>query len=154
RNPSDPAALSNRFMAAQYQPGIDAKQLFRLHRAWDAGIGRGISPARDYPSRRPEPERRLRIGLVSPDLGDHPVGYFIVRALECLDSEAFEAVVFADIDEDSALSRRIRSCVAGWHDTSMRDDESLAAEIADQGIDVLVDLSGHTRGNRLPVFSR
>ena len=154
RNPSDPATLSGRFMAAQYQPGIDAKKLFELHRTWDAGIGQRIGVTDGYRSRRPEPERRLRVGLVSPDLGDHPVGYFTIRALENLDSRTFELVAFADADRDDAISRRLRRCLAGWNDASQWPDDRLAAEIARQGIDILIDLSGHTRGNRLAVFSR
>ncbi|HXQ39777.1 MAG TPA: tetratricopeptide repeat protein [Candidatus Udaeobacter sp.] len=160
RNPSDSGTLSTRFMAAQYQLGVTAAKLMDLHKRWDARIGVGMPPEggmrpagkRHLPS--PDRNRRLRVGLVSPDLRDHPVGYFTIRAAEAFDPASIELVVFAGSEADDAIARRFKRCAHRWHGIAGWSDDRLAGAVSDDRIDVLIDLSGHTKGNRLPAFSR
>jgi protein O-GlcNAc transferase len=154
RNPADPGTLSNRFMAAQYEPGVSAAKLAALHQAWDSRIGLGLRPLHKHNPLLEDPDRRLRVGLISPDLGDHPVGYFTIPAIESLDAAAFELFAYAGPEHESAIARRFRNAVAGWRDMTDWSDERLAGEVAHDRLDVLIDLSGHTKGNRLPAFSR
>ena len=98
--------------------------------------------------------RRLRLGLVSPNLGRHPVGDFLVRALEGLAPHGLEAVCYSDLLVKDDLTRRIQAAATQWRDVIGLNDQQLAQQIRADRIDILFDLAGHTAGNRLLVFAR
>ena len=95
----------------------------------------------------------LRVGLVSADLRSHPVGRLAEAWLPAL-ARRCELFVYASHRADDALTQRLRAVVPRWCDASALDDDALAARIAADGIDVLIDLNGHTGGNRLAMFAR
>ncbi|MBN3765099.1 tetratricopeptide repeat protein [Burkholderia sp. Ac-20365] len=97
--------------------------------------------------------KRLRVGFVSGDLNSHPVGFFLESVLGHLDRERIEPVAYATRERDDAVSKRLMPQFSAWHDISRLDDEACARRIHDDAIDILVDLSGHTNHNRLPVFA-
>ncbi len=101
----------------------------------------------------PDPARRLRVGYISADLRAHPVGYALAPVLEAHDRQAVEAVCYASGAQD-AWTERIRKAAALWRTTGCLDDAQLERQIVEDGIDILIDLSGHTPGNRLTVFAR
>ena len=103
-----------------------------------------------------EPERCLRVGLVSADLRDHPVGYFIESILTALSSQAsgrLELVVYSNHFITDAVTERIKAQCQEWYSVLGISDERLAQQIREDGIDILIDLSGHTAHNRLPMFA-
>jgi predicted O-linked N-acetylglucosamine transferase (SPINDLY family) len=104
-------------------------------------------PARD-------PDKRLRVGLVSPDLRFHAVAFFLEPLLAHRDPERLELVAYSDAVTEDAVSARLAGACALWRRVANRSDDALAAQIRADGIDILVDLAGHTAGNRLPVFAR
>ncbi len=103
----------------------------------------------------PEPARALRVGLVSGDFCTHPVGYFLEGVLQALaNSDArLELWAYPTRRCDDDTSRRLRACCHGWHPVVGLSDEDVAAQIRQDGIDILIDLSGHTAHNRLAVFA-
>jgi protein O-GlcNAc transferase len=104
----------------------------------------------------PEPGRCLRVGLVSGDFCSHPVGYFIESVLAALASNAagrLELIAYSNDSRADALTERIKACCHGWQSTAGLSDAQLAQLIRDDGIDILIDLSGHTSHNRLPMFA-
>jgi protein O-GlcNAc transferase len=112
-------------------------------------------PFTDWPN-SPDPERPLRVGFVSGDLCDHPVGYFLEGVLAALSAQAagrLELFAYSNGRGEDSTSQRIRACCDGWHSVAFLADEALARLIREDGIDILVDLSGHTALNRLPVFA-
>jgi protein O-GlcNAc transferase len=105
----------------------------------------------------PDAERRLRVGFVSGDLRDHPVGYFLEGVLAALSSQAsgrIELFAYSNHSDDDKTSRRLQAHCTGWHVVQRLSDEAFARRVRDDGIDILIDLSGHTAHNRLPVFAR
>jgi protein O-GlcNAc transferase len=100
-----------------------------------------------------EMKKRLRVGFVSGDLNSHPVGFFLESVLGHLDRTRIELVAYATRQRDDAVSQRLEPRFSAWHDISRIDDETCARRIRDDAIDILVDLSGHTNHNRLPVFA-
>ena len=96
------------------------------------------------------PAGRLRVGLVSGDLHAHPVGYFLEGVLAALDLELF---AYPTREVEDQVSRRLRHHVAAWTPLAGLDDQAAAARIHADGVHVLIDLSGHTAHNRLPVFA-
>jgi protein O-GlcNAc transferase len=96
--------------------------------------------------------RRLRVGLVSGDLRAHPVGYFLEGILAHLDPDRVELAAYLTLSGEDALSERIKPRFWKWDSIVGLSDQSAAQKIHDDGIDILMDLSGHTAHNRLPVF--
>ena len=97
---------------------------------------------------------RLRVGYVSPDWAGHPVARFMQPILESHDRDAFEIHVYDDTPRPDAFTDRLRPLAHAWHRVRGMPDDALAEKIRADGIDVLVDLAGHTAGNRLLVFAR
>jgi len=95
---------------------------------------------------------RLRIGYVSPDFRDHSVAFFLEPVLAHHDRAAFEVRCYSNNKEDDATTARFKNYADHWLDTQALDDAQLAQRIADDGVDILVDLCGRTLGNRLGVF--
>jgi predicted O-linked N-acetylglucosamine transferase (SPINDLY family) len=102
----------------------------------------------------PEPNRRLRIGYVSPDFRQHSVASFLLPILRHHDRRQFEVFAYSNVQHPDALTETFRGTVDGFRDVSRLDDQAAAAMIEDDGIDVLVDLAMHSAGNRLLVFAR
>ncbi|MFT3817079.1 MAG: tetratricopeptide repeat protein [Rubrivivax sp.] len=116
--------------------------------------------ARAQPFRHPsgaaaaDPQRRLRIGLLSGDLRAHPVAWFLESVLaQWSRRPTLELWAYATQPQADAVTQRLRACCAQWRQVEALDDPALAAAIHADGIDVLIDLSGHTRHNRLPVLA-
>jgi predicted O-linked N-acetylglucosamine transferase (SPINDLY family) len=100
------------------------------------------------------PDRRLRIGYVSPDFRSHPVGTFLLPLLESHDHQGFEIFCYSSVRVPDAITARCRAQADVWRDALGMSDEQLAGAIRDDRIDVLVDLTMHMADNRLLVFAR
>jgi len=105
--------------------------------------------------RAPLSGRRLRIGYVSGDFREHPVRYFVEQLFEHHDRSRVEVYAYSTLRHVDAVTERLRERVDRWMAATPRDsDDALRDQIDDDGIDVLIDLSGHTVHNRLGVFAR
>jgi protein O-GlcNAc transferase len=102
----------------------------------------------------PEPGRRLRIGYVSGDLREHPVGQFMEPVLRHHDRGGFEIFCYANTLRADDRTGRLKAHADAWREVFALDDAGMEALIREDAIDILVDLSGHTGANRLPVFGR
>lgn len=102
----------------------------------------------------PNPDRPLRVGWVSADFKQHPVGRFLVAAFREIDQSklVMHAYSMADPPQDP-LNQQIRAIIPNWRNIQELTDEEVAHQIRKDRIDVLIDLSGHTGGNRLGVFA-
>lgn len=104
----------------------------------------------------PNPERSLRIGFVSADLHFHPVGFFIegvLRALASRNSGKLEIFAYTSYFRVDPVTKRIKSHCHHWREVFGRMDNEVAEMIQKDEIDILIDLSGHTGNNRLPIFA-
>ena len=151
--PEYASAHSDKLLIEQYRLGHSAETLFKLHCDWDDRHGRAFRSAWPAHENTHEAERRLKVGFVSPDLGRHPVGYFVVPLLENLGGQDIETVCYSDRIEDD-MTGRIQAAADGWRNTYGVSDEDLTKAVLCDGIDILIDLSGHSAGNRLAVFAR
>lgn len=135
-----------------YAPGHDRRDVFEAHAAW----GRRFPAPRDvHTSRgRPRDAARLRVGYVSADFRGHSVAYFIGPVLQNHDRRRFEIFCYDNWAKPDDVTARLRNYVDHWQPVHALDDDAMERRIRDDRIDVLVDLSGHTQGHRLPVFAR
>jgi len=90
---------------------------------------------------------------VSADFGDHPVGRFLLPLLERHDHRQFEVFWYSNTARPDAMTARFRSCADQWRDIANLRDQQAVEQVRADRIDILVDLSGHTAGNRLLVFA-
>ncbi|MEM5452484.1 tetratricopeptide repeat protein [Paraburkholderia guartelaensis] len=101
-----------------------------------------------------DPLRRLRIGFVSGDLINHPVAYFFQSIVEHLARDASLLLhVYSNYVVTDAFTKRIREHAQEWREIFGMTDAAVAQKIRDDGIDILIDLSGHTGRNRLVAFA-
>ena len=99
--------------------------------------------------------RRLRVGYVSSDLRDHAIGYLMAEFFELHHKSDIEVFAYyCGPDSQSALTARIKAAVEHWTDIRSLSDDDAAKKIAADGIDILVDVNGHTRDSRTGVFAR
>lgn len=101
-----------------------------------------------------KPGRRLKVGFVSGDFSHHPVGMFMAELLASLDGAVMECYAYANQQRHDDMTDRIMACFDHWLPVKEMNDEALAERILADGIDILIDLSGHTGGDRLQVFAR
>ncbi len=153
--PTHPLAMApERLFALNYHPGYDPVMIRREHEKWDRAAMAGMKTLiRPHENER-SPERRLRIGYVSPDFRDHVVGWNVLPLLENHDHANFHITCYSTAAKTDEVSDRFRRCTDRWRFVPATNDDELAAMIRDEKIDILVDLALHTMGNRLMVFAR
>jgi protein O-GlcNAc transferase len=152
--PNDAAIHSNLVYLLSFHPGYDPVELSRQQRRWSE---LHATPLKDFI--RPHnndrsPDRRLKIGYVSPDLTRHVVGQNLFPLLSEHDHKQFEVYCYSSVRRPDAFSEILRRHTDIWRDVADRDDEALAEIIRGDGIDILIDLSLHMAYNRLLVFAR
>ncbi len=149
--PRSASAHSSALLALQYQSNVTLAQLAAAHRDFGERQADSMSPAR-YDNAR-QPDRRLRIGFVSPDLAFHPVGYFLVGLLENLDRQQTQVTCYTDRLQGDGMTDRLRAAAGNWRNVRAMNDRQLIEQIRADGIDILFDLAGHFGNNRLPMFA-
>ena len=128
-------------------------ELLEAHRGW-AQMHTAHAARFNHSPVASAAERRLRVGFVSGDLREHPVRFFIAPILRGLDRAEFEVICYSNNQYSDAATAQIRALADGWVEIAGASDENAAERIRADSIDILVDLSGHTHGNRLLVFAR
>ncbi len=147
--------FSNLLFIMSHDPSVTSQELIEKHleyghraEKWAEGCGLKLEL-----SNGKDPHRKLRVGFVSGDLRNHPVANFLLPYWDALDREKFELVCYSTLLMDDEISLYLRNTSILWRQVDAVSDIELAKTIANDGIDILIDLSGHTAYNRLPVFA-
>jgi predicted O-linked N-acetylglucosamine transferase (SPINDLY family) len=144
-------AHSNLVMSQHYQDRISNAELLaaalRFGRRFEEA-----APARNF-SNDGTGARRLRIGYVSGDFRRHPVGYFLAGVLAAHDPAAVEVFCYANQVKTDDMTLRLREAADHWRGVAGLSDADAAALVMKDGVDILIDLAGHTAKNRLPLFA-
>jgi predicted O-linked N-acetylglucosamine transferase (SPINDLY family) len=127
-------------------------EMLQQARAFGDRVAAGATPYQQWQSAR-QPDKLLRVGLVSGDLRNHPVGFFLEGILSAFDTRQLELVAYASHHPVDDLTDRLKPRFSEWRMVTGMTDESLARLIHDDGIDILIDLAGQTGFNRLPMFA-
>ncbi|HEY8750670.1 MAG TPA: tetratricopeptide repeat protein [Tepidisphaeraceae bacterium] len=149
----DPRVGSNLAYTTYLLPSASPVEILKEHKRWDQTYARQLEAEIIPFTNDRSPDRRLRVGYVSHDLSFHPVGRFMLPLLEKHNRDVCEIVCYADGPSDE-MTGRIKSNIELWRQTAGMSDAQLAEQIRRDSIDVLVDLSMHTKGNRLLAFAR
>jgi predicted O-linked N-acetylglucosamine transferase (SPINDLY family) len=153
---NDPRVWDNYLVAMQAQDFVTPEQIYAEHVRWNELNAKALKPTaprHQKPSLKRSGER-LRIGYVSPDFTEHPVGRLVLPVLAKHDRLAFETVCYSDVRKPDANTERFRAVADRWVEATSLDDGQLARRIEEDNIDILVDLALHTIYNRMLVFAR
>jgi predicted O-linked N-acetylglucosamine transferase (SPINDLY family) len=145
-------ALSNLLFALNYTDTLTPDSLFAEHARLGAQF-EGMSSPGDMSIRHSDRGQRLRIGYVSPNFRKHSVAYFLEPLLRAHNKNAVEVFCYAEVLRPDVVTERFKSLADGWLSTVGMSAENLSRRIREDGIDILVDLAGHTAENRLSVFT-
>lgn len=145
---------SNLLYSLHLHPASTPASLFEEHRKWNENYAQALAPQAPIYPNDPDPDRRLRIGYVSPDFREHPVGRFTAPLLAHHDHAKFEIYCYAGASRPDALSQRLENHADVWRDMVGMTNDRLERQIREDRIDLLIDLSLHGEGNRLAVFAR
>jgi predicted O-linked N-acetylglucosamine transferase (SPINDLY family) len=152
--PGHPGIHSNIIYFLQYLPGDNAAAVRQEQRLWNQrfaepakGSLRAHRNARDWP-------RRLRIGYVSPEFRDHVTGRYLRPLFKAHDHRNFAILCYSGATRPDAVTAEFEKLADGWRTTAGIPDDALAEMIRGDEVDILVDLTQHLAGNRLPVFAR
>ncbi len=151
--PAHSLAHSNKIYALDFVEGLGFEAHQAERRRWFRMQASRIPVDAKHPNVR-DPDRRLIVGHVSADFRTHSAAFAFGPVLRRLDRSRFEVVLYSNSRMEDALTRDFRAGADRWRRVADLTDDELAQRIRDDGIDILVDLSGHTDGNRLLMFAR
>lgn len=152
--PNVSSYLGSLLFHLHYPPSLTAAEVASRHRGFGKRFEAPLKPGWQPHANLADPDRVLRVGFVSGDFRRHSVGYFMADLLPGLRATGLELYAYATLQEHDDMTDRLKQQFAVWRDCKKLIDDELAAQIRADGIDVLVDLAGHTDGNRLMVFAR
>jgi protein O-GlcNAc transferase len=153
--PDFDVAHSNLLFTLLHSPDINEKDLFTEHCRFGDHFEKPLQAAWVKHSNSCDPQRQLRIGFVSADLRNHPVASFTELVLGHLAQSPMVCLhAFASQTVEDETTDRLRSHFQHWHPIAHLSDAALAARVRSEGIDILIDLSGHTAKNRMLTFAR
>lgn len=150
--PGNHEARSYRLFALNNLDTITREELFAEHVAYGRAVGE--KPVPEFPH-DPEPGRRLRMAILSPDLRAHSCAYFIEPLLRYLDPERFEIYLYHDHFREDAVSARLKCLATVWRNFVGQSAAAVEKAVRADQPDILIDLCGHTgMTNRLSLFAR
>ncbi len=152
RDPHCSLVVSNTLLYLNYDPGIDRETLFAEHKRLVEQCYQTQQEQRAIPVRSAT-KGRLRIGYVSPDFRCHSVAYFVEGILKSHDRSRFDIYCYSNVERPDEKTAQFRQ-MALWRDIARMDDRTAAELVRSDDIDILVDLAGHTAGNRLGLFAQ
>ncbi len=153
-DPTDRVAGDLLLFTLNEKPDIAPEQVAREHRVWAQKHAEALSPRTiSFPNSR-EPNRRLRIGYVSPDFRTHSVARFFEPILQSHDRNNFAIFCYANVQKSDDTTERLKQLPHHWRNIYRMPDDAAADVVRADAIDILIDLAGHTSNNRLLLFAR
>jgi predicted O-linked N-acetylglucosamine transferase (SPINDLY family) len=152
--PDHLAAAMNRLFALHFHPDYDAKAILREHQKWNQRFAQPLAAAIQPHANDRNPDRRLKIGYVSPDFCNHCQSFFTTPLLSHHHHEQFEVFCYASVERPDQLTQRLRGYADVWRDCLGQSDADVAQMIRQDQIDILVDLTMHMANGRPLVFAR
>lgn len=146
-------ALVTRLNVLPYHPTADAAALRAAAEAVGARMPLAPTALREAAAGR-DPDRPLRVGLLSGNLSCHPVGWLTVAGIEALAEPEFTVAAYSLRPRQDVLAARFRARCALWRELPGADDATIATTIAEDGVDILLDLGGFGDGGRAGVIAR
>jgi predicted O-linked N-acetylglucosamine transferase (SPINDLY family) len=153
-DPQNTLALSNRLYTLYYSPRLNSTAILEEHRQWNGRIAQPLGQVNKPHENDRTPDRRLKIGYVSPNFWGHCQAFFTVPLFSNHDRENFEIYCYSDVKVPDATTGRLRGWANVWRNIVGMSDDQAVELIRKDGIDILVDLNLHMAENRMLLFAR
>jgi FkbM family methyltransferase len=144
--------LLPQLLVSNYRADLRPETVAEMHFTWGAALEGSLADQR-LPARSAKAKSRLRVGYVSGDYQTTSPSYFMLPLMAHHDRSRIEIVCYSTQAKDDDLTPRFKQLARCWRDVGDLTDGELADMIRADGIDILVDLSGHTMGGRLGAFA-
>ena len=152
RQPGNVRVHSNLLLTLNYIPDVTPEALYKEHCRW--GELHGNPPGRiKFHKNQRDPERRLRVGYVSPDFRTHSVACYIEPLLASHHREKVDVFCYSLVPRPDETTERLRALADHWREIHGQTNQQIVAQIQADQIDILVDLAGHTAHNMLTAFA-
>jgi len=148
---SAPVFYSNYAFASLYEPHLTNREILDIHQEYGQRFATAEPDHAKPHGNVREPSRKLRVGYMSPDFRAHSVSFFFEAVLEKHNRKDFEIFLYSDTTRTDVVTKAMQAGADHWIETGGLVDDAFARRIATDGIDILVNLGGHTSGNRMPV---
>jgi predicted O-linked N-acetylglucosamine transferase (SPINDLY family) len=152
--PPTAMAHSNLLYSMHSHIGSTDDEILEEHQKWNTVHARPLAASSRAHTNDRNPDRRLRVGYVSPDFREHSVANFIQGLLAAHDVREVEVFCYANLPRPDATSEKLQKLGGKWQNIAELSDDRTADLMRRDQIDILVDLAGHTGGHRLLVFAR
>ena len=153
-DPNSFSYLESLLFDLNYSSDMTAEEIFEYYEQFDKKFGLPLKHKRNTFAQPKIQKNKLKIGYVSPDFKRHSVQSFLLPTLAHHNHDKFEVFAFAELDKADLITEQYKSYVDHWIRTEKIKDDELVKKIRDLGIDILVDVAGHTKNNRLKVFAQ
>ncbi|MDP1784607.1 MAG: tetratricopeptide repeat protein [Sulfuricurvum sp.] len=152
--PTHGYVFGNILFSLNYDPDLSAEEIYAAYQEYNRRFALPLAKYHKPYTNDQNPHRRLKVGYVSPDFKQHSVRHFLEPLLANHDKSVVEVYAYAEIVKEDEMSQMYKGYCDHWIPTVGMSDEVLAQRIRSDGIDILVELAGHTNNNRLGVFAR
>jgi len=152
-NPDYAVAYSNLLFTLNYHPDLSAEAIFKHYQEYDQRFGLPYRDQWQDHANTKNLTRRLKIGYVSPDFREHSIKGVLTSIITHHNHDLFEITAYAEIMKEDDYTEFYKANVDCWVQTNGRSNDVLADQIRTSEIDILIDLAGHTKNNRLGVFA-
>jgi protein O-GlcNAc transferase len=150
-NPASFPAYHNLLFNMCHNSRHDVLTIFNEHKKFAEQYEQSACPSFDAHDR--DPNRKIRIGYVSPDFRKHPVSFFLEPVLTAHNKEQFEIYCYSNSDIEDEVTQRLQVSADHWRTIGEMSDRQAMELIGSDRIDILVDLAGHTANSRLLIFA-
>ena len=151
--PADAGIGSAMLYSLWFHPGMSPREIYQEHAAWSRRHADPLRDPRPHENDR-DPQRRLRVGYLSPYFRGHVSGLLLEPVLAHHDHQQFELFCYSTTFSPDEVTQRLQSHSDVWRDLAGLSDEALAQQIRADRIDILVDVTAHMDGNRALVLAR
>ncbi|MCK1360289.1 glycosyltransferase family 41 protein [Bradyrhizobium sp. 199] len=151
--PDEPDLIARKIYFLDFLSEADFAVQQAARKSWGDAIGARL-PQKKLAPRQFDPDRRIVVGYVSAEFWYHSAAFGLLPVLRHHDRAQFEIVCYSCSPTRDEMTARFKSLADVWVDASQLSDDELADRIEADKVDILIDVSGHTTGNRLPVFAR
>ncbi|WP_010325269.1 TDP-N-acetylfucosamine:lipid II N-acetylfucosaminyltransferase [Marinobacterium stanieri] len=148
----DASAYSNYLTTLHYHPDKSRDEIFKACKLWQEQYAPAWQET-EHKHLSMEPEKKLRIGLISDGFKRSPVGQMITSVLEAFPKEQADFIAFSSNDARDDITTRIANCCSEWHRITQLFGPELFEHIKSQKIDILIDLAGHNNGSRMSAIA-
>lgn len=153
KSPNDPVLAQAVLLPLTRKHGVDPSVVFQHHLHMGRLIANIVRPDPRPHDNVPDPDRLLRVGYVSQDFRNRSAGHFIEPILTHHDKSRFHVTCYHNTISEDELTARLRRAVDSWVDVAPMDDRKMAERVREDGIDIFVDLTGHTGMGRIIPFA-